>query len=65
MICPHCGAQTNDITDDWHSFPEAEGSEYLSAYVTIWRCPACGTVIGGQGDTRDWVIRPEEAPIED
>jgi hypothetical protein len=48
-----------DVTESWHTFAEAEGAEYLATYVTIWSCPACGTVAGGQDDTFEWVIEYE------
>jgi hypothetical protein len=65
MICPHCGAQAHDITESWHTLPEAEGAEYLATYVTIWCCSSCHTLVGThQGDV-EWIAEPQEALIEE
>ncbi|HLJ67301.1 MAG TPA: hypothetical protein VKX16_08055 [Chloroflexota bacterium] len=55
----------DDVTESWHTFTEAEGVEYLAAYVTIWHCPACGTVAGAQDSGIEWTMRPEEALQEE
>jgi hypothetical protein len=65
MICPHCGAQTDDVTETWHTFTEAEGAEYLATYVTIWYCPACQTVVGAQNGGIEWIMEPQEALREE
>ncbi len=65
MECPLCGAQMNDVTESWHTFAEAEGAEYLAAYVTIWHCPNCGTVAGAQDETIEWVMEREGALNEE
>lgn len=64
MICPVCGAQMKDVTQAWHTFSEAEGAEYLSSYVTIWRCPTCGALAGAGEDGLEWVMEREEAAAE-
>jgi rubredoxin len=65
MICPHCSAQTDDVTENWHTFTEAEGAEYLATYVTIWHCSVCETVVGAQNGGIEWVMEPQEALSED
>jgi uncharacterized C2H2 Zn-finger protein len=65
MQCPRCGARMNDVTETWHTFTEAEGAEYLAAYVSIWYCPKCDTVAGAQNETIEWVMEPEAALEED
>jgi hypothetical protein len=55
----------NDVTETWHTFTEAEGAEYLAAYVAIWHCPKCDTVTGAQNGTIEWVMEPEGAVEED
>lgn len=59
MICPHCSAEAEEVTDAWHTFPVAQGAEYLSTYVTIWHCPACETMVGTRNGSIEWVIEPE------
>lgn len=54
-----------DATDAWHTFAEAEGAEYLAAYVTIWRCPACSAVVGTDGEQIEWVLEPEAVLSEE
>ncbi len=53
-----------DVTESWDTFSEAEGAEYLSAYVTIWHCPICGAVAGAGDDGVEWVMEREEAAAE-
>jgi hypothetical protein len=65
MICPHCGAETTDVTESWHTFTEAQGAEYLASYVTIWHCPVCNTVVGAQDDGIEWVMEPQEAVTDE
>jgi uncharacterized protein with PIN domain len=65
MRCPVCSAEMNDITESWHTYAEATGAEYLSAYVTIWHCPACNTLAGGEDDMVEWVMEREEALAEE
>lgn len=62
MNCPNCDAGMVDVTAHWHTFAEAEGAEYLAAYVTIWHCPLCQTVAGARDDGTEWVLDPEDAP---
>jgi hypothetical protein len=49
------------VTENWHTFTEAEGAEYLADYVTIWYCAACTTVVGAQNGGIEWVMEPQEA----
>ena len=65
MSCPHCGAEMTDVTESWHTFAESQGAEYLADYVTIWLCPACGTVAGATGDAVEWVMETETALNEE
>jgi hypothetical protein len=65
LDCPNCGAALTDITESWHTFRESHGAEYLATYVTIWHCPSCHTVVGGQDEEPEWVIEPEEALVEE
>lgn len=65
MECPQCGAPMSDVTGVWHTFAESQGAEYLAAYVTIWRCPRCDTVIGADDETVKWVMEPEIALSEE
>ena len=65
MTCPHCAHAMIDVTESWHTFAEAEGAEYLSAYVTIWHCPVCHTVVGADEEGIEWVMEPEEALVEE
>lgn len=53
-----------DVTESWHTFVEAEGAEYLAAYVTIWHCQSCNTVAGAQEDGFEWVLESELANEE-
>ena len=62
MECPHCRHAMVDVTDSWDTFAEARGAEYLASYVTLWRCPNCGTLAGASGITIEWVTEPEESP---
>jgi hypothetical protein len=55
----------DDVTEDWPTFAEAEGAEYLASYVTIWRCVACQTVVGAQEETVEWVMEREGARNEE
>lgn len=60
MNCPTCGAPMDDVTDSWHTFSQAEGAEYLAAYVTIWHCPVDDTVVGtGDDEMVEWVMDGE------
>lgn len=65
MQCPICGHPMTDVTESWHTFTEAEGAEYLSAYVTIWHCDTCGAVAGSTERGIEWVMDPEGALSED
>jgi uncharacterized Zn finger protein len=65
MTCPTCGHPMEDVTESWHTFAAAEGAEYLSTYVTIWRCQDCGTVAGGEGEEIEWVMQPQEAGADE
>lgn len=65
MRCPVCNTEMTDVTESWHTFTEATGAEYLSAYVTIWHCRTCGAVAGGEEDEVDWVMEHEEAVAEE
>jgi len=55
----------SDVTENWHMFSEAEGAEYLAAYVTIWHCLRCDTVAGAQNEAIEWVMEPEGALDQD
>lgn len=59
MRCPTCGQEMTDVTENWHTFAEAEGAEYLASYVTIMHCSSCGTVAGTHDDGVEWVLEPE------
>lgn len=59
MNCPTCGARMHDVTASWHTFAQAEGAEYLAAYVTIWHCLACDTVAGADDEGIQWVMESE------
>lgn len=65
MDCPTCGAGMTDVTESWHTFAESEGAEYLADYVTIWCCPACGTVVGAEEEGIKWVMEREPALTEE
>jgi hypothetical protein len=64
MNCPRCSHAMVDVTESWYTFAEAEGAEYLSAYVTIWCCPECNTV-AGVDEGVEWVMEPETAAVEE
>ena len=65
MECPCCGAQMNDVTESWHTFAEARGAEYLATYVTIWRCPTCTALAGGEEGQVEWIMEPETVLAEE
>lgn len=65
MRCPICNQPMIDVTESWHTFVEAEGAEYLSAYVTIWHCPACGAVAGASPEGVEWIMDEEGALAEE
>jgi hypothetical protein len=65
MACPNCGSPMTDVTETWETFAEATGAEYLAAYVTIWYCPHCATVVGSSEDQVEWIMQPEGARSED
>jgi hypothetical protein len=64
MSCPQCSHTMTDVTESWHTFAEAEGAEYLAAYVTIWHCDNCSTVVGADEEGIEWVMKPEEVLAE-
>ncbi|MGI8824880.1 MAG: hypothetical protein ACR2JC_04405 [Chloroflexota bacterium] len=65
MDCPRCAVEMTDVTDTWHTFAEAQGAEYLAAYVTIWRCANCGTVLGTGDEHVEWVVEPDVLVAEE
>ena len=64
MDCPLCRAPMADVTETWHTMPEAVGAEYLTTYVSIWRCERCGAVAGADQGV-EWVMEPEEVLVEE
>lgn len=65
MNCPTCGSPMVDVTESWHTFTQAEGAEYLAAYVLIWHCPQDDTVVGTDEEQRvEWVMEGEAAVEE-
>lgn len=65
MDCPHCAATMADVTETWHTFAEAQGAEYLAEYVSIWHCPACGTLTGENDSEVEWVMLPDDMPARE
>lgn len=55
----------NDVTQSWNTFAEAEGAEYLAAYVTIWHCSSCDAVAGAHDEDIEWVMEREGALTEE
>lgn len=64
MTCPRCAHAMADVTSRWHTFPEAEGAEYLATYGAIWHCPHCTTILSTDEDEIVWLMEPDDLPAE-